>query len=547
MFKPAKSLLTIIAVVAALFIPTYIAIGSYIGAQFAPVSEKNVTKLEITDINGNTFILDSDNEASLRDISGFVDFNNRAIEKGSLPDALKNADYFEFKYYSYDRVQVYKYYFSQNSGDAYFVNSRGKAYHINEEDAALFLSTKYARCLYSTTTFPTMTISDEVLRPTDANWVYKTYGGDYVALENIESAAPTERVYQMKGAFALSFDNEPDYLNVTIKDNDSVIFSDDYENIANASLEGRTINVVVDAKWYEEEGAERYGSARYEFNAKILLPAVFYLGETSVEPGEFIVISAKNVDDPTQIKFTSDPAIDFTPTFFKDGYYMRALVPISYEFDSDKYNSIKFTCSYGEVTQEMTLDIINKTFGHSTIDISPTLVSQSRTETTIRIFEETMTPIVKETSSEIYWDGLFLEGLPLDMLNSQRAFINTGFGRYRTITATGETYRHQGVDYYAPEGADILAVNNGKVVYAGYLDLPGHVVVVDHGLGLKSWYCHLDSIDVTVGDTVEKGAVLGKVGETGFASRPTAHIGLSVYDVPVCPYDLWEEGILMAK
>lgn len=536
MTKPTKSILTVIGIVIALFIPTYIAIGSYIGAQYAPVDEKSVTRLEITDPNGNVFTLPADDSKAAADIAGFIKINGNSIEQTSLPDPLVGTDYFEFKYYSYDRVQVYKYYFSQNPSEAYYVDSHGTAYHINSADASSFLSTTYARCLYNTTSFPTMTVSGEALTPVEGEWVYETFGGDYVALEGIEQAPKTERIYQMKGAFALSFDNEPDFLNVTISDNGAVVFSDSYANIANASLEGRTIDVLVEAKWYESETEACYGSARYEFKAKILLPAVFYLGETEIEPGEFVVISAKNVDDPSAITFASEPDIGFTPTFFTDDKYVRALVAVPMEYEGSE---VKFTCSYGEVTQEMTLDITPKTFKSVTVDISATIVSQTRTETTIKNFNDTMAPIVAVTEPSALWDGLFLEGV--------NGSINTGFGLKRTISATGEVYRHQGVDFVASLGKDVMAVNNGKVVYVGYLDLPGYMVVIDHGLGLKSWYCHLGSTAVSVGDTVTKGDVVGYAGATGFTSKSFPHIGLSVYDVPVCPYDLWEEGIIMTK
>ena len=116
----------------------------------------------------------------------------------------------------------------------------------------------------------------------------------------------------------------------------------------------------------------------------------------------------------------------------------------------------------------------------------------------------------------------------------------------RQITAI-RNFIHQGVDYIATTGKEVMATNNGKVVYVGYLDLPGYMVVIDHGLGLKSWYCHLGSTAVTVGQSVNKGDVVGYAGTTGFTVDPFPHIGLSVYDVPVCPYDLWDYGILMTE
>lgn len=536
MSKPTKNILVTVIAIVLLLLPTYIAIGSFVSAQFAPVAVKSITGLEITDTKGNVYSVLKEGSGAA-DIKGFVDINNRAIKQPSLPEPLVGSDYFEFKYYSYDRTQIYKYYFSSDPNMAYYVDSNNNAYHINADDANAFLSTRYARCLYNTSSFPTATVSGASVTPTQGEWVYKTYAGAYVALDDIKSAPATDEVYMMKGAFALSFDHEPDFCNVTIRDNGNIVYSDSYANIANASLEGKTIDVSVEAKWYENDSEACYGSASYNFKAKILLPAAFYLGETEIEPGEFVVISAKNIDDPSAITITSEPDIGFTPKFFSDGYYTRALVPISMDF---RGSEVKFTCSYGEVTQEMTLDIAEKTFGSSTLDISAAIVSQTRTETTIKNFKDVMAPIVSKTESVPLWEGLFLEG-------PESGILRIGYGRYCNITGTGETYRHEGVDYLSSAGKKAYAVNNGKVVYAGYLDLPGYIVVIDHGLGLKSWYCHLGSTAVEVGDTVNKGDVIGYVGSTGFTATTTLHVGLSVFDVPVCPYDLWEEGILMTK
>lgn len=57
----------------------------------------------------------------------------------------------------------------------------------------------------------------------------------------------------------------------------------------------------------------------------------------------------------------------------------------------------------------------------------------------------------------------------------------------------------------------------------------------------------MQSTSVEVGATVAKGDVIGKVGSTGFTAFPALHVGLMVYDVPVCPYDLWENGVIMTN
>ena len=541
-----KSILATVALAAALFAPSYIAIANYVMAQNAPVDAGSVSTLEIADINGKVYTLSADDQGAKADIERFIKLNEGATEQSSLPDPLVGVDYFEFKYYSYDRVSVYRYYFTENPGEAYYVDNNGKAFHIDKDDAAEFLSTDYARCLYNTTTFPTMTISNESVAPVTADWAYQAYGGDFIELDDIQTSNPTEKIYAMKGAFALSFDIEPDFLTVEITDGGNVVYNDLYANIANASLEGKNIDVVVNAKWYQSDANERYGEATYKFKAKILMPAVFYMGETTIDPGEFVVITAKNVDDPSAITFKSEPEIDFKPTFFADGDIVRALLPVSWDFPGG--SQLKLWFSYGEVTQEMTLDINQKNFGSSSNDVSPAILYQSRSEATLQAFADATDPLISETASVPLWEGAFIEGLDADKLaKGKQMFIKRGFGRTVTITATGDTYRNDGVDYTSVAAEPVYAVNNGNVVYAGYLEYSGYTVVIDHGLGLKSWYFNMASNEVSVGDVVAKGDKIGYVGSTGFASGTGVHIRLTVYDVPVCPYDLWEDGIIMSE
>ena len=83
---------------------------------------------------------------------------------------------------------------------------------------------------------------------------------------------------------------------------------------------------------------------------------------------------------------------------------------------------------------------------------------------------------------------------------------------------------HEGLDIGAPSGTPVKAARAGKVIYAnnqisGY----GNMVVVRHSASFASVYAHLSRIGVRVGDYVERGKVIGKVGMTGRATRPHLH------------------------
>ncbi|UTW14162.1 M23 family metallopeptidase [Marinobacterium rhizophilum] len=94
---------------------------------------------------------------------------------------------------------------------------------------------------------------------------------------------------------------------------------------------------------------------------------------------------------------------------------------------------------------------------------------------------------------------------------------------------------HSGLDIAAPEGTPIQAPAPGVVRATGNYFFNGNTVILDHGFGLTSLYCHLSRIDVRPGQTLSPGEQLGLVGKTGRVTGAHLHWSLSLNNVRVDP------------
>lgn len=112
--------------------------------------------------------------------------------------------------------------------------------------------------------------------------------------------------------------------------------------------------------------------------------------------------------------------------------------------------------------------------------------------------------------------------------------LSSSFG-WRQNPVTGRYAMHEGLDFAAPRGAPIYAASGGVVTEARYVPGYGKMVQINHGNGLVTRYAHASSITTKLGDVVEKGQMIARVGSTGRSTGPHLHFEVRMADQPLDP------------
>ncbi len=113
--------------------------------------------------------------------------------------------------------------------------------------------------------------------------------------------------------------------------------------------------------------------------------------------------------------------------------------------------------------------------------------------------------------------------------------LTDGFGGRSNPFGGGSFEFHTGQDIATLWGTPVMAAANGKVIFAGWQNGYGQIVIVDHGGGLTTRYGHLSHVDVIEGQKIGRGEPLGRVGSTGRSTGPHLHYEVRINDEPVNP------------
>ncbi len=168
-----------------------------------------------------------------------------------------------------------------------------------------------------------------------------------------------------------------------------------------------------------------------------------------------------------------------------------------------------------EVTTRWTVQVRPRTYSETQLSVAPRFTSPPA-EVQERIARER--ELVRSTLGEVTAEWL-IDG---NFVRPRNTRITSPFGQKRLFNGELQS-RHWGVDLAGEVGTPVRVAGRGRIAIARNLYYAGNAIYVDHGMGVFSGYYHLSQMDVSEGDVVERGQVIGRVGATGRVTGPHLH------------------------
>ena len=176
------------------------------------------------------------------------------------------------------------------------------------------------------------------------------------------------------------------------------------------------------------------------------------------------------------------------------------------------------------------LGLSAKAFPSTRITVARRFTSPASADTRrIKKEEEILGRIYSELSPRWLGNGRFI--MPL------KGKMGGTFGEQRVFNGKVVSC-HRGIDICSPHGTSIKASNSGEVVLARDLYFSGNTVIINHGIGLFSIYCHMSKTVAREGTCIDKGKTIGYTGSSGRSTGPHLHWGLRLADTYADPLSI---------
>jgi len=250
-------------------------------------------------------------------------------------------------------------------------------------------------------------------------------------------------------------------------------------------------------------------------------PVLYAFPRASLVPGGVAVIELGNSAKIPQFKFRQKPVLitQSDSSYFAIVGLPLSLKPGEYFIDGHRGDDIAL--------EKLFFTVVDKKYTTQHINIED--------QRKVNPYASDMDRIWAELKRQKKAKGHYSKSaVDVEFMEPVGGVMTGSFGRRRIFN--GETRRpHSGMDIAADEGIPVIAPSKGKVIELGDFFFSGNLIYMDHGQGMISLFAHLSEISVTLGQRVNKGDIIGKVGATGRVTGPHLHWSLGLNDTWVDP------------
>lgn len=404
----------------------------------------------------------------------------------------------------------YTCYFSV-SGDGSYYMKDGHVFLISSKAASEFLSLPEAESLYRIAEPPVLYTNTELsVLPSQASWFYKLSNDKFQQAKNIQLADGAPIAYDFSGALSLHFSEDPDTCHVSVVEMTTgrLSYEGSYQGLSQFTVNPDIpLQIHVRATWKEREGAMCHGELSYNFIAMLRDYATFSLSKESLSPGDFLILHCQNIDNLDELSLQSD--IPLTRYIFANDETVYCVIPYPTAVNSD---TLSFTIKHGASKKTFVVDLLESPTPQTWYIENPSshalAASLPDAQSELQGLLQTQFSPLSQT---VYFRG--------NILSPEEYGFEKGmaFGDEITLIDLESPIISAGTEYLAEHGTTVPALNNGEVVSTGYCDALGNYVVLNHGLGIQTWYAHLSDLDVRIGDIVASGQTIGKAGVGGIS------------------------------